>query len=91
MGQLNWDSKLQNTGINNRQWSFGSEFGDIIYRLQERGSEVRWLVFSVDRNYYVCQEIKTLQGWAEEWTKQMDKSLSEAKAYAETEALNHKG
>jgi hypothetical protein len=86
--QYVWDSDLQNLGLSNRAFGFGSEFGDTIYRLQKPGEKIRWCVFSVDRNYYISkEEINHNNEWCEVWTKQMDKDLEEAKKYCEDDAF----
>jgi hypothetical protein len=85
-----WDSELQNVGLpSNMQFTYGSEFGDIIYRLQKPNDYVRWCIFTVDRNYYVIKQEFMKNQWCELWTKQMDKDLSEAKTYCENDAFNH--
>jgi hypothetical protein len=86
--QYMWDLDLQRLGLSSRQFTNGSEFGDIIYRLQKPGENIRWCVFSVDRNYYISKEKNDRNnGWCEVWTKQMDKDLEVAKKYCEDDAF----
>lgn len=85
-----WDSELQNIGLpSNMLFSFGSEFGDIIYRLQKPNDNVRWCIFSVDRNYYIIKQQEVNNEWCELWTKQINKDLSEAKKYCEDDAFEY--
>jgi len=89
MCSAEWDTDLENIGLpSNMYFSFGSEFGDIVYRLQKT-KDVRWCVFSIDRNYYVIEQQSVNGKWVENWTKQMNKSMDEAKAYAENELTKH--
>lgn len=89
MCSAKWDTDIENIGLpSNMHFSFGSEFGDIVYRLQKT-KNVRWCVFSVDRNYYVIEQQSVNGEWVENWTKQMNKSRDEAKAYAENELTKH--
>lgn len=85
-----WDSDIDSIGL---PWyvffSFGSEFGDIIYRLQKPKDNIRWCVYSVDRNYYIIKQERIDKEWVEVWSKQMDKDLDEAKLYCEEDALEH--
>ena len=53
-GRMLWDSELENIGLpSNMNFGFGSEFGDIIYRLQKTDDIFRWCVFKVDQTWYV--------------------------------------
>jgi hypothetical protein len=89
MCSAEWDTDLENIGLpSNMNFSFGSEFGDIVYRLQKT-KNVRWCVFSVDRNYYVIEQQSVNGEWVENWTKQMNKCKDEAKTYAEKELTKH--
>jgi hypothetical protein len=86
--QYMWDLDLQRLGLSSRQFTNGSDFGDTIHRLQKAGENIRWCVFSVDRNYYISkEENEHNNGWCEVWTKQMDKDLEEAKKYCEDDAF----
>lgn len=90
LGVVLWDSEIQNVGLpSNMFFSLGSEFGDIIYRLQKPNDKVRWCIFSVDRNYYIIKQQDVNNQWCELWTKQMNKDLSEAKKYCEDDAFKH--
>ena len=90
LGVVLWDSELQTVGLpSNMLFSFGSEFGDIIYRLQKPNDDVRWCVFTIDRNYYIIKQQEVNNEWCELWTKQMNKNLSEAKKYCEDDAFQH--
>lgn len=90
LGVVLWDSELQNVGLpSNMFFSFGSEFGDIIYRLQKPNDDVRWCIFTIDRNYYIIKQQEVNNEWCELWTKQMNKDLSEAKQYCEEDAFQH--
>ncbi len=90
LGVVLWDSELENVGLpSNMAFSFGSEFGDIIYRLQKPKDNVRWCVYSVDRNYYIIKQEKVSNEWVELWSKQMNKDLQEAKKYCEDDAFQH--
>jgi len=87
---LLWDSELKNVGLpSNMLFSFGSEFGEIIYRLQKPNDDVRWCIFTIDRNYYIIKQQEVNNEWCELWTKQMNKDLSEAKKYCEDDAFQH--
>lgn len=90
LGVVLWDSELENVGLpSNMLFSFGSEFGDIIYRLQKPNDGVRWCIFTIDRNYYIIKQQEVNNEWCEVWTKQMNKDLSEAKKYCEDDAFQH--
>lgn len=90
LGVVLWDSGLENIGLpSNLYFSFGSEFGDIFYRLQKPNDTIRWCVYSVDRNYYIIKQEKVDNEWLELWSKQMNKELAEAKKYCEDDALLH--
>lgn len=90
LGVVLWDSELENVGLpSNMLFSFGSEFGDIIYRLQKPNDDVRWCIFTIDRNYYIIKQQEVNNEWCEVWTKQMNKDLSEAKKYCEDDAFQH--
>ena len=85
-----WDTYLESIGLPiNMSFSFGSEFGDVIYRLQNPKDNVRWCVFSLDKTYYVIKQISPNNKWVELWTKQMNKDLDEAKKYCYDDALTH--
>ena len=90
LGVVLWDSELENVGLpSNMFFSFGSEFGDIIYRLQKPNDDIRWCIFTIDRNYYIIKQQEVNNEWCEVWTKQMNKDLSEAKKYCEEDAFQH--
>ena len=90
LGVVLWDSDLENIGLqSNMYFSFGSEFGDIFYRLQKPNDNIRWCVYSVDRNYYIIKQEKIDNEWLELWSKQMNKDLKEAKSYCEDDAFAH--
>lgn len=90
LGVVLWDSELENVGLpSNMLFSFGSDFGDIIYRLQKPNDDVRWCIFTIDRNYYIIKQQEVNNEWCELWTKQMNKDLSEAKKYCEDDAFQH--
>lgn len=90
LGEVLWDADLQNVGLpSNMQFTFGSEFGDIIYRLQKPDDKLRWCVFKVNNTYYVIKQKEVNNGWMEEWTKQMNENLLEARQYAEGDAMEH--
>ena len=85
-----WDTELENIGLpSNIFFGFGSELGDIIYRLQKPNDNVRWCIFSIDRNYYIIKQQEVNNEWSELWIKQMNKDLSEAKKYCEGDAFKH--
>ena len=90
LGVMLWDSEIENVGLpSNMFFSLGSEFGDIIYRLQKQNDDVRWCVFTVDQNYYIIKQQEVNNQWCELWTKQMNKDLLEAKKYCEKDAFQH--
>ena len=90
LGIVMWDSELENVGLpSNMFFSFGSEFGDTIHRLQKPNDNVRWCIFTVDRNYYIIKQQEVNNQWLELWTKQMNKDLSEAKKYCEDDAFQY--
>lgn len=90
LGVVLWDSDLENIGLpSNIYFGFGSEFGDIFYKLQKPNDTIRWCVYSVDRNYYIIKQEKKDNEWLEVWSKQMNYDLTEAKRYCEHDALLH--
>lgn len=90
LGVVLWDSDLENIGLpSNMHFGFGSEFGDIYYRLQKENDNIRWCVWSVDRYYYIIKQEKIENEWIEVWTKEMSQDFDEAKSYCEYDALEH--
>ena len=85
-----WDSELENIGLpSNMNFGFGSEFGDIIYRLQKTDDIFRWCVFKVDQTWYVIKQQNINNTWLEDWTIQMDSDCLKARQYAEEDALKN--
>lgn len=87
--EVKWDTELGNIGIpSNMCFTFGSEFDDIVYRLQKT-KEIRWCIFKVDSTYYVIEQELINRQWYATWTKQMNRDLIEAKEYLEKELIKY--
>ena len=72
----------------NMYFGFGSEFNDTsIEVLRKDNDSIRWVIFQVDRSWYVMEQQKTKAQWIENWTKKMNNDKKEAKNYAELESI----
>jgi hypothetical protein len=91
LGVVHWDVDTEDFQLpSNMILSFGSEFDDTsIEALLKDDDGIRWLIFRVDRTWYVMEQYKAEYRWVESWTKQMNIDVKEAKNYAEQEALKH--
>lgn len=91
LGVVPWDVDITDFNTpSNMVFSFGSEFDDTsIEAFRKDKDSVRWVIFRVDRTWYVMEQEKAEIHWIENWTKQMNSDVKEAKKYAELEAVKH--
>lgn len=91
LGVVHWDVDITDFKLpSNMQFTTGSEFDDTsIEAFMKENAKVRWVIFRVDYTWYVMEQSKAESGWIENWTKQLNDSLQDAKIYAEQEAWAH--
>jgi len=91
LGVVPWDVDITDFNIpSNMVFSFGSEFDNTSIEVFRKDNDnIRWVIFRVDSTWYIMEQQKAEIQWIENWTKQMNYDVKEAKKYAELEALKH--